>query len=85
MQGQGHRPTSPTITRAQVVEEQRGPRLDGVFKPNDRVRVKGKTARLYHVQRLDTDRDDSIRITPDCGCGGGEWITPDRLLHDTYG
>lgn len=64
--------------------EERGPILDGVFEVGDRVRLKGQSAKLWHVIRIEDDRPESVRISPDCGCGGATWTSPDRLMHDTY-
>lgn len=69
------------------MDEPSEPKVDGVFNVGDPVRINGQSAKLWHVQTVDPDRasEGTIRITPDCGCGGPAWVAPDMLLHDTYG
>lgn len=85
MQGQAARPHTDAPPTAPP-EEPNAPKVDGVFEVGDRVRIKGQTAKLWHVLTVDPERDSpgTIKIHPDCSCGGPTWVAPSMLLHDTY-
>lgn len=86
MQGQAVRPrtSAPQLPPPDLTPP--APKVDGVFEVDDRVRIKGQTSRVWHVILVDPDRDSpgTIKIRPDCSCGGPTWVQPSMLLHDTY-
>lgn len=60
------------------------PKVTGVFDPGDLVRIHGQSARLWHVLLVDPDRDPesgTVRIRPDCSCGGPTWVSPEMIYH----
>lgn len=87
MPGQGTHPAPPRGWAGVVIEEEPppAPKVEGVFEVGDVVSINGQASRLWHVIAIDLSHAPAtIKITPDCSCGGPTWVTAEMLIHNSY-